>query len=64
MRNIDQIKSIVDLFYNIKRGITLDELYALCDASTKEEVDAKIAELIEAEEIKKDEDILVPFETI
>ena len=64
MLNIDQIKPMVDLFYNIKNGITLDELYTLFEGSTKEDIDAEIAKLIEAEEIKKVGDNLVPFETI
>ena len=54
MKNIDHVKQIVDTFYAIKGGITLEELYALCNASTKEEVDAKITELADGVKIVGD----------
>ena len=63
MANIDQIKGIVDTFYKIKKGIQLPELYILCNASTHEEVNDKIQELIQAEQIKFVENKLIPFET-
>lgn len=63
MANIDQIKGIVDTFYKIKKGIQLPELYILCNASTNEEVNDRIQELIEAKQIKFSENKLVPFET-
>lgn len=62
MANIDNIKSIVDTFYKIKKGIKRPELYILCDASTHEEVDAKVEELIQADSIKEIDQILKPFD--
>lgn len=64
MKNIDQIKEIAKVFYTIKRGITLQEVYNLCNDSTKEEVDAKITELEKAKEIKIVENKVIPFETL
>lgn len=64
MANIDNIKEIVDTFYKIKKGITLPELYRLCNANTTESVNDKIGELIEAEQIRFVENKLIPFETV
>jgi hypothetical protein len=63
MANIDQVKEIVDTFYKIKKGIKLEELYKLCDASTQEEVDAKVDALIEDHSIKNVYGILKPFDS-
>lgn len=63
MANIDNIKDIVDTFYKIKKGITIAELYKLCDASTPEEVDAKVDSLIKEHLIKNVYGILKPFDS-
>jgi hypothetical protein len=63
MANINNIKDIVDTFYKIKKGITISELYKLCDASTLEEVDAKVDALIEDHSIKNVYGILKPFDS-
>ena len=62
MANIDNIKGIVDTFYKIKKGLTKPELYALCNANTPEEVDARVQELIQTDSIKEIDGILKPFE--
>ena len=64
MANIDNIKDIVDTFYKIKKGISSEELYRLCDSSTKEEIDNKVLDLIELKLIKWNQNKLVPVETI
>ena len=63
MANIDNITEIVDTFYKIKKGIKRDELYKLCDASTQEEVNVKVTDLISLKVIKEVDGVLKPFES-